>query len=141
MIFGSLVKRVFVSFWPLKANKVISGAITLPAPRNKPLSLLNFNRSFRSYNIRLICSAASETGTNLPIVDRAMEKTEDLKVSKNEVDREKEMEKEILEKVGTPPEKPLPGDCCGNGCTNCVWDMYFDELEQYNKRKEAMQPK
>ncbi|GLT39202.1 hypothetical protein SLA2020_134080 [Shorea laevis] len=32
-----------------------------------------------------------------------------------------------------PPEKPEPGDCCGNGCVRCVWDVYYEELEAYNK--------
>lgn len=32
-----------------------------------------------------------------------------------------------------PPEKPLPGDCCGSGCVRCVWDIYYDELDEYNK--------
>ncbi|KAJ0964234.1 hypothetical protein J5N97_029356 [Dioscorea zingiberensis] len=32
-----------------------------------------------------------------------------------------------------PPEKPLPGDCCGSGCVRCVWDVYYEELEAYNK--------
>ena len=32
-----------------------------------------------------------------------------------------------------PPEKPEPGDCCGSGCVRCVWDVYYDELEEYNK--------
>lgn len=22
------------------------------------------------------------------------------------------------------PEEPKPGDCCGQGCRMCVWDMY-----------------
>lgn len=30
-----------------------------------------------------------------------------------------------------PPEKPLPTDCCGSGCTVCVNDAYQDELEHY----------
>lgn len=32
----------------------------------------------------------------------------------------------------TAPEKPLPGDCCGSGCVRCVWDLYYEELEEYN---------
>ncbi|KAM6556295.1 hypothetical protein CsatB_003314 [Cannabis sativa] len=32
-----------------------------------------------------------------------------------------------------PPKKPLPGDCCGSGCVRCIWDIYYDELEDYNK--------
>ena len=31
----------------------------------------------------------------------------------------------------TPPEKPLPADCCGGGCTVCVWDAYDDALRHY----------
>ena len=30
-------------------------------------------------------------------------------------------------------EKPIPpGDfeCCESGCSQCVWDIYFDELDQ-----------
>ncbi|KAB1204493.1 UPF0651 protein P31B10.02, mitochondrial [Morella rubra] len=36
-----------------------------------------------------------------------------------------------------PPEKPLPGDCCGSGCVRCVWDVYYEELEDYNKLYES----
>lgn len=32
-----------------------------------------------------------------------------------------------------PPEKPLTDDCCGSGCDRCVWDIYYEELEAYNK--------
>ena len=30
-----------------------------------------------------------------------------------------------------PPEKPLPGDCCGDGCAMCVNDVYEQQLEDY----------
>ncbi|XP_047046940.1 NADH-cytochrome b5 reductase-like [Lolium rigidum] len=36
-----------------------------------------------------------------------------------------------------PPEKPLPGDCCGSGCVRCVWDIYYDELQDYQKALAA----
>ncbi|GJN34451.1 hypothetical protein PR202_gb23113 [Eleusine coracana subsp. coracana] len=39
--------------------------------------------------------------------------------------------------VPQPPEKPLPGDCCGSGCVRCVWDVYYDELDAYNKALAA----
>ncbi|KAG6700904.1 hypothetical protein I3842_08G136500 [Carya illinoinensis] len=51
-------------------------------------------------------------------------------------------DKELEEKLKTkeekwtsppPPEKPLPGDCCGSGCVRCVWDVYYEELEAYDK--------
>jgi len=30
-----------------------------------------------------------------------------------------------------PPEKPLASDCCEGGCDRCVFDIYADELAQY----------
>jgi ferredoxin len=30
-----------------------------------------------------------------------------------------------------PPERPLPSDCCGNGCGTCVVDLYEQALERY----------
>lgn len=35
--------------------------------------------------------------------------------------------------IPPPPEKPEPGDCCGSGCVRCIWDVYYEELEEYNK--------
>eukprot|EP00899_Mesostigma_viride_P024181 jgi/Mesvir1/4948/Mv24221-RA.1 len=32
-----------------------------------------------------------------------------------------------------PPEKPEPGECCGSGCKVCVWDLYYGQLEEYEK--------
>lgn len=29
------------------------------------------------------------------------------------------------------PREPGPGECCGNGCSRCVWDVYFDKLAEY----------
>lgn len=43
----------------------------------------------------------------------------------------KEKEAETAE-IPPPPEKPLPGDCCGSGCVRCVWDIYYEELDEYN---------
>ncbi|KAL3031831.1 hypothetical protein AAZX31_02G049600 [Glycine max] len=42
--------------------------------------------------------------------------------------------------IPPPPEKPEPGDCCGSGCVRCVWDVYYDELEEYNKRYKQVDP-
>ncbi|MEW9572932.1 oxidoreductase-like domain-containing protein [Rhodanobacter sp. Si-c] len=30
-----------------------------------------------------------------------------------------------------PPPEPDPGECCGNGCDPCIYDLYGDELERY----------
>ncbi|HVL75957.1 MAG TPA: oxidoreductase-like domain-containing protein [Noviherbaspirillum sp.] len=36
----------------------------------------------------------------------------------------------------TPPERPLPGDCCGSGCARCVYVIYEEEMDAY---REALQ--
>ncbi|KAG0570515.1 hypothetical protein M758_6G161700 [Ceratodon purpureus] len=43
-----------------------------------------------------------------------------------------------LDELGEPPERPLPGDCCGQGCDVCVWDTYNDELRDYLVRKKSL---
>ncbi|GAU31205.1 hypothetical protein TSUD_210630 [Trifolium subterraneum] len=43
--------------------------------------------------------------------------------------------------IPPPPEKPESGDCCGSGCVRCVWDIYYDELEEYNKLYKQEDPK
>ena len=34
-----------------------------------------------------------------------------------------------------PPVEPEPGACCGNDCHNCVWILYWEELEAYKRKK------
>lgn len=53
--------------------------------------------------------------------------------SKLEEEKKVEQSEEMPKGVPPPPEKPLPGDCCGSGCVRCVWDVYYEELEEYNK--------
>lgn len=31
------------------------------------------------------------------------------------------------------PIPPKPWECCGGGCCPCVWDTYYDELDQWNR--------
>lgn len=39
-----------------------------------------------------------------------------------------------------PPERPLPGDCCGSGCARCVWDVYHEELQAYRDLMDDVKP-
>jgi hypothetical protein len=39
----------------------------------------------------------------------------------------------------TPPEKPLPMDCCGGGCEMCVMDVYDRALQRYEVELAAWQ--
>jgi hypothetical protein len=39
-------------------------------------------------------------------------------------------------------DKPIPpdsNDCCGNGCSPCVWDLYYEELERWRQQEEQRQ--
>ncbi|WP_133479763.1 oxidoreductase-like domain-containing protein [Cognatilysobacter segetis] len=36
-----------------------------------------------------------------------------------------------------PPDKPLPGDCCGGGCSVCVLDAYEEQRAHYEARLAA----
>lgn len=38
-------------------------------------------------------------------------------------------------KIRTPPV--VPEFCCGNGCENCVWNIYFEELKEYEEYLKA----
>ncbi|KAL6000380.1 hypothetical protein ACLOJK_024075 [Asimina triloba] len=71
--------------------------------------------------------------------NRAVEMADkEREISSLTVEKEREKDKnereEKKEEEESPPEKPEPGDCCGSGCVRCVWDVYYDELEEYNKR-------
>jgi len=41
-------------------------------------------------------------------------------------------------KLPTKPEKPLASDCCGQGCSPCVQDIYQEELEIWERECEAI---
>ena len=32
------------------------------------------------------------------------------------------------------PEEPLPSDCCGSGCSPCVFDVYEKELQSWENQ-------
>jgi hypothetical protein len=31
-------------------------------------------------------------------------------------------------------EPEMPDNCCGNMCRDCVWNVYFDEMEKYQAK-------
>lgn len=58
-----------------------------------------------------------------------------LSISKSAHEKENAAEKSTPPVL--PPEKPLPGDCCDSGCVRCVWDVFFEKLEECNKLQKA----
>jgi hypothetical protein len=41
-------------------------------------------------------------------------------------------------KVPRPPDKPQDYECCKRGCCPCIFDYYYDALERWETRIEAM---
>jgi hypothetical protein len=72
---------------------------------------------------------------------RAFSAKVDAEDSAPKVERQQVQEKAkaVEDELGPPPERPLPGDCCGQGCDVCVWDTYNDQLQEYNALKKALQ--
>ncbi|XP_010263851.1 PREDICTED: uncharacterized protein LOC104602013 [Nelumbo nucifera] len=70
-------------------------------------------------------------GVEAEMADAAKKNKQDMLIERNDA---KDENKGAAEKIPSPPEKPLPGDCCGSGCVRCVWDVYYEELEDYNNR-------
>lgn len=38
-----------------------------------------------------------------------------------------------------PPREPEPEECCGQGCTPCVYDLYEAALERYRAELKKFQ--
>lgn len=39
------------------------------------------------------------------------------------------------------PEKPLDNDCCGAACDPCIWDVYYQRLQDWKMQKAAIEAK
>uniref|UniRef100_A0A0N4WN92 Oxidoreductase-like domain-containing protein n=1 Tax=Haemonchus placei TaxID=6290 RepID=A0A0N4WN92_HAEPC len=44
----------------------------------------------------------------------------------------------ICENRSYPPVEPMEGACCGQGCSNCVWVVYAQELIDYYREEIEM---
>ncbi len=33
------------------------------------------------------------------------------------------------------PLKPRENECCGNGCSDCSWLVYYERIKEFNKFK------
>ena len=36
------------------------------------------------------------------------------------------------------PQAPEPGDCCGGGCARCVFDVYDEMLERWQRQVDEI---
>lgn len=42
-------------------------------------------------------------------------------------------ETNVIKHIPQPPTKNV---CCENGCSNCVWNIYFNNMNDYRKKLE-----
>ncbi|KAI5684131.1 hypothetical protein M9H77_05359 [Catharanthus roseus] len=103
--------------------------------RNSITNSIAISFTFNQTNLLCHSFAANNNLYKDAMADEAKKKNSssiESAIEQKEV-KKKESEKLTPEKIPPPPEKPLPGDCCGSGCVRCVWDVYYEELEEYNK--------
>ena len=74
-----------------------------------------------------------EGGANSPSVSKSTEIFEDTSMTPNCRDSKfQEFPGDCdpsLSNMPEPPQEPLQSDCCGTGCTPCVFDIYQDDLK------------
>lgn len=95
------------------------------------ISRLNPARPRRPFCVRATTAAQNSMDDREGDAAKKTQATQPIEAAKS---KEEEL-KPVKEAVPPPPppEKPEPGDCCGSGCVRCVWDVYYDELDEYNK--------
>ncbi|KAK4346894.1 hypothetical protein RND71_033233 [Anisodus tanguticus] len=121
------VQRASAFFMPIR---------DLTFGRIRTINLIRLNHSkFLSdrNNIAALKSPMAEEAINKSTIESTMGNKSTIEsTTNNKMEAEKNQEKSKVT-IPPPPEKPLPGDCCGSGCVRCVWDMYYEELEEYNQ--------
>ena len=74
---------------------------------------------------------------NKPILtfDKFLEILDDLRQGDIDIEEYPEVKPvyDDLFGLGFKPEQPGPYECCGNGCDNCVVDVYHTNLDNYKK--------
>jgi len=40
--------------------------------------------------------------------------------------------------IPRPPDKPQDDECCQRGCCPCIFDYYYDAMERWKARVEAL---
>ncbi|XP_019090599.1 PREDICTED: UPF0651 protein YPL107W, mitochondrial-like [Camelina sativa] len=116
--------RISIATSPVSSLHDVPLSMRFGLTRHLPLI-----RSFPNYSIT---SRSREQLSKSPVTMATTESDNLVKTSTEETDKKKEDNKKEEVSVPPPPEKPEPGDCCGSGCVRCVWDVYYEELEDYN---------
>lgn len=74
-------------------------------------------------------------GTHLEILERLRYFTsyDSSTRQQNQEDKKKSSPAPAVEKnhFGPPPTEPATEECCGKGCDECVWTVYWNNLRDY----------
>jgi hypothetical protein len=46
----------------------------------------------------------------------------------------------LLAELPPRPQPPIPGECCGRGCENCVWIYYERALARWERAVADIDP-
>jgi hypothetical protein len=106
----------------------------LPGRYSSHLQMEEGNGNVDSENLKYSSEVPNSDDKKLRL---KIEQEKKRKERREEEERNRIKEQEMEDKLGPPPEKPLAGDCCGQGCDVCVWDTYWDELDKYKKLRKA----
>lgn len=118
-----------------RASAFLMPITDLTFGRTHTLNLIRLRhpRFLSGRNIAALKSPMAEEANHKSTVESTMDNKNTVESkTNNKTGSEKNQEKSKIT-IPPPPEKPLPDDCCGSGCVRCVWDIYYDELEEYNK--------
>ncbi|XP_013612091.1 PREDICTED: UPF0651 protein YPL107W, mitochondrial [Brassica oleracea var. oleracea] len=118
--------RVSIAVWPAYNPRRKSLQDVLLSMRFGLTRDLSLKRSLGKY---YSVSRQQQLTSPISMATKSENLVETSTEEKGKVDEDKEEEISLP----PPPEKPEAGDCCGSGCVRCVWDVYYEELEEYNK--------
>ncbi|KAI5957431.1 hypothetical protein CANMA_004435 [Candida margitis] len=46
-------------------------------------------------------------------------------------------ESKVIAGITVPSRPPEPDNCCMSGCINCVWELFQDDLKDWNEKRDA----
>nr|CAD1821431.1 unnamed protein product [Ananas comosus var. bracteatus] len=116
-------------------REIVSGVVAVAGVR-LPF-VLPLRRRRRAFHPRLLSAAATASpimgSLNRNEEVAGEEKEKGKAPASEESQSQSQSQSPQTQKQLQAPEKPLPGDCCGSGCVRCVWDVYYEELDAYQK--------
>ena len=42
-----------------------------------------------------------------------------------------------MSNLSAKPDRPEDNECCGGGCSPCVWDYYYEDLKRWQDQQKS----